>query len=537
MGLCNRTSQNRGTFASRRQQSWVYRVPATRGHRTASARLTCAFQFQNYNRQFTDNASISTSDAVAVAATNGSYRTPLGVQHGNGASSDHNSAHTASVNPRGRDALSQSDSNEDDDNANTMADDSLDHDDGRVGRTEGGAHKRGKGEDSSDEESKWIHRDKLAKIESEELQAAGIILPGSRGSRSRSRPRRDRSQSTTRLAADGTRKRKDSSIAFDSKTPDTNAAINGWANEADDDQPARPTTGSRIPVPKKSPALPRTRDNSPEELDKKIDSSKARSRSNSITLKSLEPSPTLKSQPIKRAGTDASAKKSTPSSATRKASAPAKTIPPEARGKPKPKQKSTTNGSGSGSGTRPSTRDGLRDSTTGPKQMEGDPPWMINAYKPDPRLPPDQQLLPTVARRLAQERWEQEGKFGNIYDKDFRPLTDDGYLQPPMGGTSTGDNIVSQEIEARVDEWPLKSPEPKSPSSVGRSSTYSTMPRIQDKPPSHQSPLPSPRPPQTQMAPPTPQLEVTRVPDVEKAEDIKGKDAKKKEGCGCCIVM
>lgn len=428
------------------------------------------------------------------------------------------------MNPSGRYVLSQSHSN-DEDTPDTMADDSLDNDDERQGRIAQDAHKRGKPEESSDEESKWIHRDKLAKIESEELQAAGITLPSSR---SRSRPRRDRSQSTTRHGRDSSRRRKDSSI-----TLDNTAALNGYAIEADEDQPARPTTGSRIPVPKKSPGLPRTRESSPEEFDK---TSKARSRSNSTTLKSLDPH----HKPIKRAGTDASPKKQTTPSGARKASAPAKTIPPEARGKPKPKNKST-NGSGSGSGTRPSTRDGLRDSgSMGSKQMEGDPPWMINAYKPDPRLPPDQQLLPTVARRLAQERFEQEGKFGSVYDKEFRPLTDEGFLQPPQGASSSGDNIVNHVVETNLNEWPLKSPEPKSPASVGRSSTYSTMPKIQDKIPSQQSPLPSPRPPQNPIAPPTqpPQsLEVTRVPDVEKAEEVNGKNGKKKEGCGCCIVM
>lgn len=502
--------------------------------------IDIVFQFQKYHPQYDDKPSLSKHDAN----TNDSYRAPLSAQNGNIAGSDHNSAYTASVIPSGRHALSRNHSNDDDDTPDTMADDSLDNDDERQGRNVGDAHKRGKPEDSSDEESKWIHRDKLAKIESEELQAAGITLPGSR---SRSRPRRERSQSTTRHAADGSRRRKDSSVALEPKTPDTNVAINGFANEGDDDLPARPTTGSRIPVPKKSPALPRTRDSSPEELDKKADAMKARPRSNSTTLKSLDPSSNLKSVPMKRAGTDASPKKSTTPSGARKASAPAKSIPPEARGKPKPKNKSTTNGSGGGSGsasgTRPSTRDGLRDSSTGSlgsKQMEGDPPWMINAYKPDPRLPPDQQLLPTVARRLAQERWEQEGKFGNVYDKEFRPLTDEGYLQPPPGSSSPVENIVNQVVEARSDEWPLKSPEPKSPASVGRSSTYSTMPKIQDKMPSQQSPLPSPRPPQNAIAPPpqpAQQLEITRVPDVEKVEDVKGKNAKKKEGCGCCIVM
>lgn len=99
--------------------------------------------------------------------------------------------------------------------------------------------------------------------------------------------------------------------------------------------------------------------------------------------------------------------------------------------------------------------------------MEGDPPWLVSAYKPDPRLPPDQQLLPTVARRLQQEKWEQEGKFGSIYDKDFRPLTGEGFLSPPENmPSSSSDDIVKQEVEKPADDWPLKSPEvPKSPAS------------------------------------------------------------------------
>lgn len=425
-------------------------------------------------------------------------------------------------------ALEREYSNEDEAMANDSPDD---NDDDRQGRIGADGLKRAAGQEWSDEDSKWIHRDKLAKIESEELQAAGFVLPAPR---SRS-TRRERSQSRSRLATDGTRKRKDSSL--DPSILDTTAATNGCENEVDDDQP-RPTTGSRIPVPKKSPAQPRTRDSSPEELEKKVEFSKARSRSNSTTLRGLDPSPTSKNQPIKRAGTDATPPKKVTPSGTRKASAPTKSIPPEARGKPKPKNKSTTNGSSS---TRPSTRDGLRDSSTGSfgsKQMEGDPPWMINTYKPDPRLPPDQQLLPTVARRLAQEKWEQEGKFGSIYDKDFRPLTDDGFKERPAGATPpSGDDIVHHEVETKQDEWPLKSPEPKSPASLGRSSTYSTMPKIQDKLQSQASPLPSPRPPQTATMPPPPQIQqVTRVPDVEEKEP-QGKEAKKKEGCGCCIVM
>lgn len=402
-------------------------------------------------------------------------------------------------------------------------------------------HKRSKEHaELSDEESKWIHRDKLAKIESEELQAAGIILPHPR---SRSRPRRERSQSSTkRMGPDNyTRSRKNSSHTLEPKTPETSAALNG-ADDTDADIPARPLTGSRIPVPKKSPlpiSASQSRENSPEEQDKRIDPARTRPRSNSATLKSLEPSATLKAQPAKRAATDISPKKPAVT-VPRKPSAPSKTIPPEARGKVKPKSKNGSNGSSSN--TRPSTRSGERELNTGSwgsKPMEGEPPWMISAYKPDPRLPPDQQLLPTVAKRLQQEKWEQEGKFGTVYDKDFRPLTDEGFLSPPatMPSSST-DNIIKQEVE-KPDEWPLRSPEaPKSPASIGRSSTYSTMPKIQDKPAS--SPLPSPKPPSQPVMPsppPRPQPpQITRVPDVSEKEEPKV-TKKKGGGCGCCIVM
>lgn len=419
-----------------------------------------------------------------------------------------------------------------------------------------------------DEDSKWIHRDKLVKIENEELQAAGIILPQPR---SRSRPSRDRSQSSTkRLNQDNfTRSRKNSSHALEPKTPDTTDAINGngwdWRGademDADPDAPIKSAGGSRIPVPKKSPLPIPThnlerdkfmkRENSPDELERRADMPKARSRSNSTTLKSLEPSPHLKAQPAKRAATmDTSPKKPSPTG-PRKTPTPSKTIPPEARGKVRPKGKNGSNGN-----TRPTTRSGDRELSS--KPMEGDPPWMVSAYKPDPRLPPDQQLLPTVARRLQQEKWEQEGKFGNVYDKDFRPLTDEGFRSPPPNMSSNmpseqDDDIVNhevddtvnreeeeegqevedqevegQEVERPADDWPLKSPEQsKATQSAKRSSSYSTMPKIQDKPP-----MASPRAPTAPLNQTEP-LQVTRVPDLPEKETGK----KEKGGCGCCIVM
>jgi hypothetical protein len=156
---------------------------------------------------------------------------------------------------------------------------------------------------------------------------------------------------------------------------------------------------------------------------------------------------------------------------------------------------------------------------------------MISAYKPDPRLPPDQQLLPTVAKRLQQEKWEKEGKFGNVYDKEFRPLNDEGFTEPP--------ELPKPQVEDKQDEWPLRA-DAKSPTlSRPGTSSYSTMPRIQDTP--AMTPLASPRLPS---APPQPQpqqpIQVTRVPtapEEPEPQQPSEKEKKKEAGCGCCVVM
>lgn len=38
---------------------------------------------------------------------------------------------------------------------------------------------------------------------------------------------------------------------------------------------------------------------------------------------------------------------------------------------------------------------------------EGEPPWLATMYKPDPHLPPDEQMLPTHAKRLEEDRARQ----------------------------------------------------------------------------------------------------------------------------------
>lgn len=377
------------------------------------------------------------------------------------------------------------------------------------------------------DDSKWIHRDKLAKIESQELQAAGIYIPRSRAP---SKQRRERSVRRGTESSDQgqNRSRKNSATAeqraletagpaWDLRTPEEIAEEEANAYFASNGL----TGGSRIPVAKTSPApipldylernttLARKLPDSPE--DGAILYTKTRSRSASAGIRDADANGAL--PPGKRSVTDISPKKGTPTN--RKTSGPAKT-PPNTRPK-------TRSGSNSGSGTRPSTRSG---EISGSKAPEGDPPWMVNNYKPDPRLPPDQQLLPTVARRLQQEKWEKEGKFGDVYDRDFKPLNDNVFLRPPEAEKSP-----TEEETQQTDQWPLKPLESKSP--VLRQGSYSTMPKITDKSPS--SPL-SPRPPTISRLS-NHQQDPQETQNPEAVQEETQNPENKRGGCGCCVVM
>ncbi|KAI0160034.1 hypothetical protein GGR52DRAFT_175616 [Hypoxylon sp. FL1284] len=389
---------------------------------------------------------------------------------------------------------------------------------------------------NDDEHSKWIHRDKLARIENQELQAAGIILPKPRA---RSRPGRDPSRDKANGHRRGTdasehqptsRSRKNSELSVD-KTPDLETP--SWDLRLPEEIAEDPgeyfilngTGKSRIPVAKQSPApipvdfldrdAPVRRQPSYPLLDEDASISLPKPRSRSGSSNVLD---TPKMQAAKRSVTEGSPKKgaTTGGAGARKASAPAKTATtpgrPKTRSGPTPRSNSTT---------RPSTRSGEL-SPSSKAAPEGDPPWMISAYKPDPRLPPDQQLLPTVAKRLQQEKWEQEGKFGNIYDKEFRPLNDEGFLRPP-------ELEKPKDAEEGQDEWPLRAGT-KSPNMTNRpgTSSYSTMPRIPDTPASNT--IPSPRTPQQ------PQMQAAYSPGIPPQEE-QTEEKPKKSGCGCCIVM
>ncbi|UKZ58080.1 hypothetical protein TrVGV298_011945 [Trichoderma virens] len=347
-------------------------------------------------------------------------------------------------------------------------------------------------------ESKWIHRDKLAQIESEELEAAGFIPR----SRAPSKQRREKSARRGTDASEHIRPKQEqtpesgdaSTSPWDLKVPDEAIEEQGNASAA---QNAK--GGSRIPV------------------------FKTRSRSGSATLRELAPSAPIekaeKPKPVQRSTTESSPKKTT--AASRKNSEPINSKANKAAGRPKTRSgpsKDSTNTNG-----RPTTRSG---EATLKKQPEGNPPWM--------------------------EKWEQEGKFGDAYDKDFRPLNDNALAMFQREGSAPLEEAAKQEppaeegiqihdAQAQSDEWPLKAEAPKSPPppQARLGSSYSTMPKISDMQPP-KSPLPGQRPPMTPQgtqgtAQSQSQLSekaqsAQRIPDVPDDQDQKG-------GCGCCVIM
>jgi len=375
------------------------------------------------------------------------------------------------------------------------------------------------------EHSRWIHRDKLARIESQELQAAGIVLPRTRAASKSSRRENSRDQQGNGLRSEqgGQKRQRIEPLPAEEETEE----FSGWdlrtpEEVADEQSPYQDMSGglkgvSRIPVLKTSPLpipmehlerdtpMRRKQSNGWVGEEEPISYSKSRGRSQSIKVfEDISPNPATP--------TPISAKRNVTDNSPTKKVVPRKGSVSGTRASSAPQRPKTRSGPNQNTNQRPPTRSGELNNV---KRPEGDPPWLASMYKPDPRLPPDQQLLPTVAKRLQQEQWEKEGKFGNAYDTSFRPLNDEAFLQPePIPQTI---EMEEQKPEEQGTEWPLRGA--KSPAlSTGRPGTaggYSTMPKITGTP-QGVGPLPSPKPP---------------IQAQEPAEEPK------KGGCGCCVIM
>lgn len=439
----------------------------------------------------------------------------------------------------------------------------------------------------------WIHRDKLAQIEIQEMEEAGIHVrssrrslsagPGAsaRSSRSQSRSRRPMSKEqpehyvpedgygwdengrkrvSTIPAADEEEHEFDPTIDTEFRTPEEVAA-----ERRSPQQVIRPST-SRIPLAK-SPSvpvpqdvvdrdspLPRSRHGSGAYSGNWDDMQYARrARSNSIGSQVLLDdgmrTPSRPGSSHLRNSNENSPPKSrvpnkTPTSGGRKTSG----INGSSGRPPSSSAKTGTATRTTSGAQRPVSRGGHKSRPSTSHAPEGEAPWIAGMYKPDPRLPPEQQMLPTHAKRLQQEQWEREGKGSTAFDRDFRPLNDDPFPSKPTSPikqlpSPAGSGFTSGPTSpnANLNAWPLTpqsetvrseggvsaNGDKTSPSRPGTSGGYKITPTITTPPPYQKSP-PPPASPMIQGHNATP-----RVPEISEKDDA----GSKKGACACCIIM
>ncbi|KAF2875432.1 hypothetical protein BDV95DRAFT_602866 [Massariosphaeria phaeospora] len=339
------------------------------------------------------------------------------------------------------------------------------------------------------DEKNWIHRDKLKEIEIREMEEAGFrVGRASRSdSRSQSAARRDRTNSEATDPTSNGEERQETRRAispipaeeeepeyeqpqWDLRTPEEIAADNEQAEREQwsvrNTHTIRPST-SRIPVAKTSPApvpatfverdapLPRSRKSSVNWSGDAIATNGARVRSGSISSQVMLDDFETSNEHLRTPSQAAFGNPTSPvTGSPPKAKTPGKPAPGGRKvgvqkGQSKPRTTSATSPM-----KRPGTSGGSISRPTTSHRPEGEAPWIANMYKPDPRLPPDQQIIPTHAKRMQQQQWEQEGRVGSMYDTDFRLLNTEDFEDKR--------NSIIQPIEiekAKEDhEWPLPSP-------------------------------------------------------------------------------
>ncbi|KAI4177031.1 MAG: hypothetical protein LQ343_000511 [Gyalolechia ehrenbergii] len=469
--------------------------------------------------------------------------------------------------------------------------------------------------------SRWIHRDKLAVIESHELQEAGIKLPGQRRSKSSLRHKRShsRNQSTPSvkdpepeipIAREGKRQKvrspvrqqiQEDPVNYDLRMPEEIASESLPQNGPTImyHQPNLGRSGSKIPLHKTSPLpiaqgyidrsapLPRNRGASGTGNggdEEGFSYNQIRSRSNSVGSNVLLHAPEVNGTltPAQRPGSRDGLLNSPPkqrsvskpgsvSNARPKTSNGPRNMSEPQKLRPSPSLQRSSPGF-----PRPKSRNGLEARpATAVNRPEGEAPWIADMYKPDPRLPPEQQMLPTHAKRLQEEQRERELREAGMNPQQLQqPAPATLIPDRPVGITRTPSpmaannkiynappsppNYSSQQSPQDLPrvynppppertntnspssgQWPLKVAPPIKPPSIkptnnnNKTSTsnspispdqhhggYSTIPKVQSTPPigSASSPM---------------------MPQAMVQEKPRGKEERGKEkGCGgCCVVM
>lgn len=426
-----------------------------------------------------------------------------------------------------------------------------------------GTKKTNTGDPEADQNN-WIHRDKLKEIEIREMEEAGFKVgrTSRSNSRSQSASRRTRDRTNSELT-DGMHNNEDrygrrvvspipaedEEAMFDQKyharspTSSEDPAPEMQPPSSRTNHTVRPST-SRIPLPKTSgipvptavadrdAPLPRSRTSSAN-WNEDIAAAGARVRSGSVgsqvLLDDIIDGGKLGHKRNNSSSASGSSMKQPPRSPV-KAKTPGKT--PTAAGARKTSTTSrTTSKARQASGNkRPGTSGNAVSRPTTSHRPEGEAPWIATMYKPDPRLPPDQQIIPTHAKRMQQEQWENEGRVGSMYDTDFRLLNTE-----EMGGQRLSQiDPIALEKERDSGQWPLSSPTQSSPldekaEPVADKSPTVEQPQFKLTPTIPQGPpAPSPKPASIKRVP-SEKPKTIRVP--EPTEEIPEKKGK------CCIVM
>lgn len=446
-------------------------------------------------------------------------------------------------------------------------------------------------EDHDPDPEKWIHRDKLAKIESEELQAAGFRLAqqslskvGRRAeSRDRLGPEPVRTEQTDRWAPAGNKERRPrvsspvdgaaespDSGPWDLRTPEEIAANDATHTVRNYSTPGIRKSGSKIPVLTSSPLpipperldrdtpMPRKRNFSGSlEEDEMLITPRVRTRGGSVGSQNLldetqasngtppsanharsgnnsagATSPILAKAGVKAASPAAT---TTPSSATRK-------ITPAGVGKAtnthKPRVPSSSN---NGSPLPyPSNRSTDPDRPrTAVNRPEGEAPWIATMYKPDPRLPQEKQIIPTHVKKQQQQQQQgpdKDGSTAGTYDLQgaFPAQPESEELKQPFNQPSPSPPTPDTENKEDNNAWPLKPVTSIRSTTTSRPGTsgsgmggYTTMPKVIS------SPLNSP--PVGALASPGSSTIPQDAPQPSPPGDQL--DKRKERSCGCCIVM
>jgi hypothetical protein len=92
-----------------------------------------------------------------------------------------------------------------------------------------------------------------------------------------------------------------------------------------------------------------------------------------------------------------------------------------------------------------------------PPSAKGEPPWIQHNFSPNPSLPPEEQLIPTVAKRLNQERLEREKGLVTVWDRDMRPLEGDRRWHLSYDGTDNRIRESKVRIHKEADDMPTGS--------------------------------------------------------------------------------